>query len=58
MNSILAVTLSLFTFFLFASCTSSSRTVAQENEIKRSPEGDPFSTLNQTDSRKLARTKY
>ena len=38
MGSIFSLTLCLITLFSLANCAASSRTIAQESEVKRSPD--------------------
>lgn len=59
MSSLFTVALCLITLFTLASCASSTRTVAAESEVKRSPEGDfRSSNFNKELNRQYVREKY
>lgn len=58
MSSFITASLCLITLFSFVSCASSSRTVAQESEVKRSPEGDYQNFQYREDAKRQARSKY
>lgn len=58
MSSIFTMALSLITFFLLASCASTARTVAAENKVQRSPEGDSRAFTNKIANRKYITEKY
>lgn len=55
MSSIFGVALCLITAFSLASCSSITRTVAQENEVKRAPD---FRTNNKEINRQYVRNQY